>query len=93
MNDELVGIWKEVAQLRPLLSGHFSGLTEGNHDKPRSEQSVSWQRLEPSNSQIQIPRAVSLFRRVVEDLSPPMARFNPRSVDVRLVVVAQGLGS
>lgn len=57
MNDELDGIWKEAAHLRPLLSRHLSGLPEGSHDKPRSGQSVSWQRLEPSTSQIQIQTA------------------------------------
>ena len=93
MNDELEGIWKEATQLRHLLSTHFSGLPEGSHDKPRLGQSVSWQILEPSVSQIQIQRAVPWFRRLVEGLSPPMARFSPRPFDVRLAVVAQGLGS
>lgn len=93
MNDELEGIWKEAAHLRPLLSRHISGQPEGSHDKPRSGQSVSWQRLETSTSQIQIQRAVPWFGRLVEGLSPPVARFSPRLVDVRLVVVGQVLGS
>jgi hypothetical protein len=41
VNDELEGIWKEAAQLRPLLSRHFSGLPKGSHDKSRLGQSVS----------------------------------------------------
>lgn len=93
MNDELEGIWKEAAHLRPLLSSHISGHPEGSHDKPRSGQSVSWQRLETSTSQMKIQRAVPWFGRLVGGLSPPMARFNPRPVDVRLVVVGQGLVS